>query len=153
MITASVKTTKTKILGTLCIILAVIIGVILFAAESAPSDAAESISLRVTDNEQRTEYLASKGIQTAAEPSLVEDVFLPEEMDAVLSEYNKIQLSSGFDIVPYLGKTVKKYVYPIEDKPETYASLYVYNEKIIAADIASYISGEQWPIDGIGDIG
>ena len=153
MLTASVKTTKTKIIGTLCVILAVIIGIILFAAESESYDAAESISLRVTDNEQRREYLASKGVQTAAEPSMVEEVFLPEEMDSVLSEYNKIQLSSGFDITPYLGKTVKKYVYPVTDQKETYASLYIYNEKIIAADVASYISGEQRPIDGSSNIG
>ena len=134
-------------------ILAAIIAAILFFGAKGTSDAAESVSRRVLDNNERREYLASKGFETADEPSSVEEVLLPAEMDEVLSEYNEIQLSSGFDLSPYLGKTVKKYVYPIEGEAETFATLYIYNERIIAADIASHTEGWQKAVDGGANIG
>lgn len=147
MITASVKTTRTKIMGTICIILAVIIAVILFFYAERGENAAESISRRVSNNNERIEYIASKGFKTAEEPNAVEEVLLPKEMDEILSEYNEIQKKSGFDISPYLGKTVKKYVYQVEDEEETFVTLYIFDEMIIAADISSYIDGSQRPID------
>ena len=135
-------------IGTLCIILALIIAVILFFGGNCSSEATESISRRASDNKGRLDYLAAKGFKTALEPSVVEEVLLPEEMDEILSEYNEIQLESGFDLSPYLGKKVKKYVYPIDSEEETFATLYIYEEKIIAADIASHTEGWQRPIDG-----
>lgn len=153
MLTASVKTTRTKIVGTLCVILAVIIAVILFFGEKKGGNAAESISLRVTDNEERIEYISSKGFKTAGEPSSVEEVYFPKENDGVLSEYNEMLKKSGFDLSPYYGKTVKKYVYPVLEETETYITLYVYEEKIIGADIASHTEGWQRPIDGKENMG
>lgn len=153
LITASVKTSRTKIIGTLCIILAVIIGLILFFGGKGASDAAEAVSRRVADNEERREYLASKGVETAPEPSSIEDILLPAEMDETLMKYNEMQLGSGFDISPYLGKTVRKYVYPVEGTEETFATLYIYKENIIAADIASHIEGWQKAVDGGENIG
>ena len=153
MLTASVKTTRTKIDGTLCVILAVIIAVILFFGEKKAGNAAESISLRVADNEERIEYISSKGFKTAGEPSSVEEVYFPKENDGVLSEYNEMLKKSGFDLSPYYGKTVKKYVYPVLEENETYITLYVYEEKIIGADIASHTEGWQRPIDGKENMG
>ena len=107
----------------------------------------------VSYNEERIEYIASKGVKTAEEPSFVEEVLLPEEPDEILLNYNEIQKNSGFDLSPYYGKTVKKYVYPLEDDAETFATLYVFEEKVIAADIASHTEGWQRPIDGKGNMG
>lgn len=153
MLTASIKTTKTKILGTVCVILAAIIAIILFLAGESGKNAAESISLHVTNNEERTEYIVSKGFKTAEEPSSVEEVLLPEEFDEILYEYNEQQKKTGFDISPYLGKKVKKYVYPVDGEEEIYATLYVYENTIIAADIASHTEGWQRPIDGAENMG
>ena len=153
MLTASIKTSRTKILGTACVILAAIIAVILFLGAESAGNTAESISRRVTDNGERIEYIASKGFKTAEEPSSVEDVLLPEEFDEILLEYNEIQKQGGFDLLPYLGKTVKKYVYPIEGTEETFATLYVYENMIIAGDIASHTEGWQRPIDGGKNMG
>ena len=153
MITASVKTSKSKIIGTLCVILAAIIALILFFGGSGGGNAAESISRRVTDNEERREYLAFCGLVAAEEPSSVQEVVLPAEMDELLSEYNELQLGAGFDLSPYLGKKVKKYVYPVEGAEETYATLYIYEERIIAADVASHTEGWQRAIDCGENIG
>ena len=153
MITASVKTTKTKILGTACIVLAAIIAVLLFVCSENSADAAESISLHVSDNAERIEYIASKGFKTAEEPSEIEEVLIPEEPDEILLQYIEMQKNSGFDLLPYKGKTVKKYVYPVEDKTETFVTLYVFENKIISADVASHTEGWQRPIDGAENLG
>ncbi|MBE6882378.1 MAG: DUF4830 domain-containing protein [Ruminococcaceae bacterium] len=152
LLTASVKTTKTKILGTICVILALIIGTILFFAGKGPEEAAESISRRVTNNEERREYLALKGVETAPEPSSVEEVLLPKN-DAVFKEYCEKQKAAGYDISSYLGKKAVRYVYPVKGTEEVYAALYVCDEKIIAADVASYTEGWQKPVDGNQNIG
>ncbi len=153
MLTASLKTTRTKIIGTICVILALIIAVILFFGGDDAGNAAESVSRHVTDNEGRIGYIASKGFETAQEPFSVEEVILPEEMDEILSEYNQSQLEAGFDLSPYLGKRVRKYVYLVEGMEDTFATLYIYDNRIIAADIASHTEGWQRPIDGGENIG
>ncbi len=152
MITASIKTTRTKIIGTLCIILAAIIAAILFFGGSKAPDAAESLSKRVTNNEERKEYLALKGIETAAEPSSVEEIILPED-DEVFAKYCEMQKTAGFDLFPYLGKPVTRYIYRVEGEEEVYAALYVYDGTVIAADIASHTEGWQKAVDGNKNIG
>lgn len=152
MLTASVKTTKTKIIGTLCVILAVFIAAILFFfGGKGPEPSQEAVSRHVTDNESRREFIASKGWETEKEPSLVAEVQLPAEFDEVLTEYNKLQLASGMDITPYLGKTVTKYSYEVtncSESNEVYATLYVRDKTVVAADIASHGDSWQRSIDG-----
>lgn len=151
MLTASVKTTKTKIIGTLCVILAVFIAAILFFfGGKGPEPSQEAVSRHVTDNESRREFIASKW-ETEKEPSLVAEVQLPAEFDEVLTEYNKLQLASGMDITPYLGKTVTKYSYEVtncSESNEVYATLYVRDKTVVAADIASHGDSWQRSIDG-----
>lgn len=152
MLTASVKTTKTKLISTLCIILAAIIALILFFGGKGAGKTAESLSLRVTNNEERKEYLLSKGIETASEPLSVQEVLLPED-DSVFEEYCAMQKEAGFDLSPYLGKRVMKYVYSVPEEEEVYATVYVYDNRIIAADIASHTDSWQKAVDGAENIG
>ena len=147
MITASVKTTKTKLIGILCIILAFVIAFILFFGNKSPEKVAESISLHVADNEERKGYLLLKGIETAPEPISVQEVLLPKD-DAIFEKYCKMQKEAGFDLSSYLGKKVIKYVYEVLNEDEVYATLYVYDNVIIATDIASHTEGWQKPVDG-----
>lgn len=146
MITASIKTTRTKIIGTLCVILAVVIGFILFFGGERTQNAEESISRRVLDNKARREYLALKGIQTALEPCKIKEVLLPEG-DPVFDEYCRMQEDAGYDIGKYLGKTAEVFVYPVEDEEETFATVFVFEGKIIAADVANHIDGTQKAVD------
>lgn len=157
MLTASVKTTKTKVLGTLCVILAVIIALILFFfGGNAPEASSEAVSRHVTDNLSRREFIASRGWETEEEPSSVAEVSLPQEFDDVLTGYNELQLASGMDLTPYLGKTVMKYSYRVTNFPgsgEVYATLYVYDGTVVAADIASHTDYWQKSIDGKQNLG
>lgn len=139
-------------MGTLCVILAAIIAAILFIfGGNAPGPSEETVSRHVTDNSARRSFIASMGWETAEEPSSVAEVQLPSELDEVLTKYNELQLASGMDLTPYLGKAVTKYSYKVKNFPgsgEVYATLYVYDGTVIAADIASHTDSWQRSIDG-----
>ena len=151
LVTATVKTTKTKAIGVISIVLAAVIGVILFCFGGKGGDEIEeAVSRHVTDNDSRRSFMESMGWETEDEPESVSEIFIPDEFDEILEKYNEIQIQSGFDLSPYLGKTVKKYVYKVMnygDEDEIYAALYVYNDTVIAADISSYKDSWQRSID------
>ena len=73
--------------------------------------------------------------------------------DEIFLEYNELQKKSGFDLSSYHGKTVKKYVYPVLEEEETFVTLYIYDDRIISADISSHTEGWQRPIDGGKNMG
>lgn len=152
MIMASFKTTRMRILGGACIALAVIIGIILFVFGGREEQTAqEAVSRRVTDNKSRTEFISSFGWETEEEPCSVGETVIPQEFDEVLTKYNELQKAAGMDLTPYLGKTVKKYSYAVKNYPgggEAFATLYVYEGTVIAADVSSHTGGGQSSIDG-----
>ncbi len=67
-------------------------------------------------------------------------VKLPEKIDDVYSEYNKLQKEAGLDIEPYMGKKCIRYTYevlnyPYEIDEQIRANVLVCGNKIIAGDI------------------
>lgn len=152
MMTATFKTTKARALGAACIVLAVIIAAILFIFGGKEEQSAQTaLSRRVTDNKSRVEFISSFGWKAEEEPSEVGEVLIPQEFDDVLTKYNELQKAAGMDLTPYLGKTVKKYTYAISDYPdggEAFATIYVYEGVVIAADVSSHTGGGQSGIDG-----
>ncbi len=150
--TASFHTAKARIIGICCVVLAVVIGIIMFVFGGKEQPAAqEAISRRVTDNKSRVEFISSFGWKPEEEPCSVGEVLIPAEFDEVLSEYNELQKAAGMDLTPYLGKTVKKYSYAVSDYPgggEAFATIYVYEGTVIAADVSSHTGGGQSSIDG-----
>lgn len=89
----------------------------------------------------RIGFFNSYGFEVDELSEAKEIVVLPSIFDSVLEDYNEIQKTQGFDLSVFAGKSVEKYTYtllnnPFMDKNATvYATLYVYSEKIIAADI------------------
>lgn len=150
MITASVKTTKKKAIGIISVVLAFIIAAILFFSGGKEQETSkEALSRHVTDNESRRDFISSFGWETEKEPSSVAEVLIPSKFDAVLEDYNKIQLAGGMDLTPFLGKTVMKYSYPLKNYEggEAFATIYVYDGSVIAADISSHTDNTQYSID------
>ena len=151
MVTATFKTTKARTLGGACIVLAVIIGAILFIFGGREQPAQAALSRRVTDNKSRVEFISSFGWEVEEEPQSVGEVLIPQELDSVLTQYNELQKAVGMDLTPYLGKTVKKYTYAVKNYPdggEAFATIYVYEGTVIAADVSSHTGGGQSSIDG-----
>ena len=151
MVTATFKTTKARTLGGACIVLAVIIGAILFIFGGREQPTQAALSRRVTDNKSRVEFISSFGWEVEEEPQSVGEVLIPQELDSVLTQYNELQKAVGMDLTPYLGKTVKKYTYAVKNYPdggEAFATIYVYEGTVIAADVSSHTGGGQSSIDG-----
>ena len=70
---------------------------------------------------------------------------IPEEMSDVFRRYNALQLSQGYDLQNFSGKTVMRYVYEIVNYPEAtekvLATLLVHRGKVIGGDITDTAPG------------
>lgn len=88
-------------------------------------------------------FLEYYGWKVDSESEETSNMVLPSVQNDVFNDYNKLQISQGFDLIPYMGKEVKKYTYllnenPYKDKYDTiYATVLTYKDKIIGADIYS----------------
>lgn len=92
------------------------------------------------ENKDRIEFIESFGWKVQTNPVEEVNLVLPSEYDDVYKEYNKLQKAAGMDIKPYLGKSVTRYTYIIENHRKTKdgkarANLLVCGGNIIAADV------------------
>ena len=94
---------------------------------------------RLTRTEGRCAYLASLGLQAAPESEELREVVLPEEFDAVLEEYNALQLSQGFDLRAAAGKSCLCCSYDLVGYPgwegRVIATIYIFQGRVIGGDI------------------
>lgn len=149
LLTVSYKMTKKRILSVLCVLLAGIIAVLLFflgGQEPLLKD-----EKRMAENRaERMEYIRSFGWDVEEGSEKEDRVRLPKVLDDVLTGYNELQKPLGMDLTPYLGKEVIRYSYSVksaDEGEETFVTLYVYDDLIIAADVASHTEHWQRSID------
>ena len=135
VMTAKVNFKKiTILLGAVAL---VVIGLALaFGGRSEPTSAKP-----VSDNEARVQFLKSFGWEVAATPVESGRVKIPAERSEVFDRYAQLQKSQGYDLAPYAGKTVMRYVYQITNYPNAtepvYATLLVHKNQIIGGDITN----------------
>ena len=135
VMTAKVNLKKiTILLGAVAL---VVIGLALaFGGRSEPTSAKP-----VSDNEARVQFLKSFGWEVAATPVESGRVKIPAERNEVFDRYAQLQKSQGYDLAPYAGKTVMRYVYQITNYPNAtepvYATLLVHKNQIIGGDITN----------------
>ena len=95
----------------------------------------------VTGNEARVQFLKSFGWEAAATPVESGRVKIPAEQSEVFDRYAQLQKSQGYDLAPYAGKTVMRYVYQITNYPDAtepvYATLLVHKNQIIGGDVTN----------------
>ena len=95
----------------------------------------------VASNDGRVAFLKDFGWEVTTTPTESSQVRIPEQPGEVYSRYNALQLSQGYDLSPYAGKRVMRYVYKINNYPgasePVYATLLVYKNKIIGGDITN----------------
>lgn len=146
MFLLSLKSLKGKmILLTAAVIAAVIVLVIINSgnthAQASQTDSTLDFSAG-TENE-RLNFISQLGYTTEKEPLSVKEVLIPSEFDETYTQYNTLQLQSGFDLSHYKGCIVKKWTYKVTDYPDYETSdaiqltLLVYRNKIIGGDICS----------------
>lgn len=141
MMTAKVNIKK------LLIALAVIAGLIIALALTMGSgEKAETTAVTtMSDNGSRVQFLKEHGWEVTTSPTESGQVRIPKEMTPVYERYNQLQISQGFDLSRYAGKTVMRYVYQVNNFPgatePVYATLLVYKNQIIGADITNTAAG------------
>ena len=112
------------------------------SARSTPTSAPAYVSGMTHDD--RVAFLQTYGWTVRDDPVEVADVMIPLQFGDVYTHYNAIQLAQGFDLQPFAGRSVKKWVYAVTDYPgysqsEVFvrATLLVCQGQIIGGDVCS----------------
>ena len=140
MVIMSAKVSKRKLLtGLLAAVAVIVLLVVLFSGGDGSGSTEEpGLSLNAGTNEERLAFLAQYGWEADPVPLETQEVRVPEEWNEVFTRYNQLQQSMGYDLTPYGGKAVKRYVYEIRNHPngqDYYATVLIYKNEIIGGDI------------------
>lgn len=137
MMVMTAKVNMKKILLGLAAAAAVILALILLlgGGEKDAPTAAPALS----GNDARVKYLKDMGWEVSTSPAESGQVKIPAEQSEVFDRYQALQKSQGFDLSPFAGKTVMRYVYKVNNYPgasdPVYATLLVYKDQVIGGDI------------------
>lgn len=139
MMVMTAKVNMKKIIMLLAVLAVVIIGLVMLlgGSEEVQTTAAGTVS----DNDGRVKFLEGFGWDVAASPVESGKVRIPEEASEVFDRYCQLQKSQGYDLGPYAGKTVMRYVYRINNYPgatePVYATLLVHKNQVIGGDVTN----------------
>ncbi len=136
MFVVSMKTTKSRLVVTLAVVgLLVVTLAVLWGRDNHYYSA-----VAVSDEASRIAYLNGLGYEVLPEQVSVREITVPVTFDEAYMAYNALQQEVGMDLMPYAGRRVKMWSYPVTNYPgneQVIATLYVYKEKVIAGDISS----------------
>ena len=137
MMIMTAKVDLKKILTILGIVAALILGIIWLLGDSGADTATAAPA--AANNEQRVKFLTDFGWEVTSTPTETSQVKIPDSPSEAFDRYCLLQKSNGFDLAPYAGKNVMRYVYQINNYPgataPVYATLLVYKNQIIGGDI------------------
>ena len=89
----------------------------------------------------RQAYLRSLGWEIDPETEAFRTVLVPEQLEGIMAQYNKLQLQQGYDLGQHLGESCLQYTYEVTNYADSdgkvIVSLYLQDGQIIAADIHS----------------
>jgi len=140
MFVFSVKADRKQLAwGLLCLVAVAAAVTISFALP--PKHAAvgtNAADFRVDSTEERVQLLQELGHRVDGATERVEEIRIPDEADAALLTYDKIQ-PQGMGLQAYGGKRVKCYTYTVSTDTggTVWAHLYVYRDRVVAGDISS----------------
>lgn len=136
MMVMTAKVNLKKVLIGLLAAAAVILALILLLGDHDSRPAAAGA---VSNNDARVEFLKSFGWEVTTSPADSGQVKIPAGASQVFDRYNDLQKSQGYDLTPYAGKAVMRYVYKINNYPgatdPVYATVLVYQNKVIGGDV------------------
>jgi hypothetical protein len=137
MMVMTAKVDKKKIVMALAAAAVLVAALIMLLGGSG--DAATTVALSPSGNEGRVQFLKSFGWEVATSPVESGQVRIPQEGNEVFDRYNALQKSQGYDLTPYAGKTVMRYVYKLQNYPgatePVYATVLVQGDQVIGGDV------------------
>ena len=138
------KANKKAVIGAGLVVLALIILFFVFPSHPKTESVSAKANIKASTNAERIAFIENFGYDVIDEPLETKDVVIPEQFDDTYKRYNELQLSQGFDLSKYKGKSVKSFSYAVTDYPgieesekTIRANLLVYNSEIIGGDICS----------------
>ena len=143
MFICSVRASTLKFVAVGALSLALLLSIIVFGSDSlvATAETSSVTYSGIDTNEKRIRFLESFGWEVDDEVISEESFRIPESFDRVLSGYNEIQKAQGLDLSRYRKKKVTRYVYEVKNyegyDKKVYATLVIYRDRVIAADISS----------------
>lgn len=145
MVTAKLSKQKLLLIAALLVAVVVVLCLCLHGSGNSsetPDTAQEPVAVDVKTNEGRVAFLASFGWEVAEEPVQTQEVRVPTEPNEVFQRYNELQLSQGYDLTQYSGKTLRRYVYTVTNYPAAdggpyYATVLVYKNEVAGGDVCS----------------
>lgn len=145
MIVYATKVTLKKTVIGLLALAAVVWGITALAPRAVQTVSAEagaaSLSQKLKTNGERVDYLRAYGWEVQDTPTVEMEVQVPKEFDDAYTAYNQMQQKQGLDLEKYKGKRAMLYTYTLASYPGgkegVTASLLLYKDKVIAADISA----------------
>lgn len=132
MTIGSIKVTKKRLVFLIIFAAALLAAVVLACSVPADGD--------VATPEGRIAYLSRLGWEADPASEEREAVLLPREFGDVLTEYNRLQRSQGFDLTLYAGMDCLRYTYRLTNYPgcaDAVAQLFIRGSRVIGGDIHS----------------
>lgn len=135
-----VMTAKMDVKKLICILIGLVVVIaILCVLTHGNAKAVATISGNAATNDDRVGFLKDHGWEIVVSPKESSQVRIPQENSEVYERYNDLQKQQGYDLTPYAGKTVMRYVYEVKNFPgatdPVYATVLVYKNQIIGGDI------------------
>ena len=100
------------------------------------------VSLRQTSVKTlqgREMFLNELGWEIDPESEEYRDVVIPEELEGVMDEYNRMQRAQGYDLSPYCGQTCRQYSYSVTNYPDydgsVIVTIYIVGRQVVAGDV------------------
>ena len=122
-------------------LLILFLAVILLLSFTAKRVFRQTDAFDLTTLEGRTAYLQSLGWEIDPDSESFRTVIVPDQLEGIMAQYNKMQLRQGYDLNRHLGETCLQYCYEVTNYPDAdgkvLVSLYLQDGEIIAADIHS----------------
>lgn len=116
-----------------------IVLLLIFTARSVFGTKEQPLDLNTADG--REAYLKSLGWEIDRDSESFRSVLVPQKLEGIMAQYNKIQLRQGYDLSKHLGQSCKQYCYDVKNYPggqgKVIVSLYIQDGKVIAGDVHS----------------
>jgi hypothetical protein len=134
MTETTVKKSKRKALLTILICAAIIFILILARGNFSPG-----IEYDLNTADGREAYLNSLGWEINKESESFKTVIVPDKLDGIMAQYNRMQQAQGYDLSLHLGESCSQYSYELTNYTDSdgtvIVTLYIQDGALIAADI------------------
>lgn len=89
----------------------------------------------------RQAFLLELGWEIDPDSEEFRTVVVPEKLEGIMSQYNRMQIAQGYDLNAHLGESCQQYSYRLLNYPDSespvFVTLYLQGDQLIAGDIHS----------------